>query len=134
MRVMLDTNILFSAFFFPNGITGKALNHLTSYHQIVLCSYVIDEIKRVIQKKTPHRLHDFDVFLTQLDYEYAHTPENIDSSLYEIRDSKDYPILYSAILYNVDILLTGDEDFKATSIKHPEILSPREYLNRCETA
>lgn len=100
MLVMLDTNILFSAFFFPNGTTGKAFAHLTSYHQIVLCSYVIDEIKRVIQKKMPHKSHDFDIFLTQLDYEYAHTPENIDFSLYKIRDAKDYPILYSAIRYS----------------------------------
>ena len=131
---MLDTNILFSAFFFPKGTVGKALDTIVSYHRIVLCSYVIEEIKRIIQKKMQNKSHDFDVFLTQLDYEYAHTPENIDSSLYEIRDAKDYPILYSAILYNVDILLTGDEDFKATSIKHPEILTPREFLDKYETA
>lgn len=130
MRVMLDTNILFSAFFFPNGTTGKTLGYLTSYHQIVLCSYVIEEIKRVILKKVPNKSHDFDVFLTQLDYEYAHTPNQMDTTLYEIRDPKDYPILYSAILYNVDVLLTGDEDFRATSITHPEILTPREFLDK----
>lgn len=82
----------------------------------------------------PQKLYDFDVFLTQLDYEYAHTPKEIDYTLYEIRDPKDYPILYSAILYNVDILLIGDEDFKTTSIKHPEILTPREFLDKYETA
>lgn len=132
MRIMLDTNILFSAFFFPKGTVGKALDTIVSYHRIVLCSYVIEEIKRIIQKKMPHKSHDFDVFLTQLDYEYAHTPKEMDLTLYEIRDPKDYPILYSAILYNVVILLTGDADFKATSIKHPEILTPKEFLDDYE--
>lgn len=60
----------------------------------------------------------------------VYTPEYPDKGLADIRDEKDYPILYSAIVENVDILLTGDADFKAVAIGHPEILSPDELLKK----
>jgi predicted nucleic acid-binding protein len=60
----------------------------------------------------------------------VYTPENIKEGLFEIRDKKDYPILYTAIVENVDVILTGDADFKATDISHPEIVTPTEFLER----
>ena len=52
----------------------------------------------------------------------------MDYSLFQIRDINDYPVLYSAIISNVDILITGDLDFKDVEIEHPEIMTPREYI------
>ena len=31
--------------------------------------------------------------------------------LFEIRDENDYLILYTAIIENIDVLITGDKDF-----------------------
>lgn len=47
-----------------------------------------------------------------------------------IRDIYDFPILATAILEDVDILITGDKDFRDTEIEKPEILTPSEFLGR----
>ena len=36
-----------------------------------------------------------------------------------IRDAKDQPILNAAIVFDVDIILTGDKDFLSLEIEHP---------------
>ena len=46
-----------------------------------------------------------------MNYEYVYTPDTLDETLFEIRDVKDYPVLYTAILEDVDIVVTGDGDF-----------------------
>lgn len=130
MRVLIDTNVLFSAILFPNGLTAKAFEKCLFFHEIVIPSYVIDELKRVVAKKLPHRLKDIDRFLETLTFECAYTPEQPKVDMFHIRDPKDYPVLYTAIHENVDVLLTGDADFKDTGIDHPEILTPTEFLNK----
>jgi hypothetical protein len=47
---------------------------------------------------------------------------------------KDYPILYTAIVEDVDILISGDGDFfdeKLAEIEKPLILRPREFKEMC---
>jgi len=39
-------------------------------------------------------------------------------------------IIVSALLSDVDILITGDKDFLDVDIDKPEILTPREYLEK----
>lgn len=130
MRVMVDTNVLFSALLFPDGQAAKAFAVCIGEHELVLSSYVIEELKRVLAKKRPSSLKDFDLFLESVAFTYVYTPENPQKGLFSIRDEKDYPVLYAAIAENVDILLTGDADFKAVSVEHPEILTPSEFLER----
>lgn len=50
--------------------------------------------------------------------------------LFEIRDINDYPVLYTAIIEDIDILLTGDKDFLDIKIEKPDILTPAMYLKR----
>lgn len=40
------------------------------------------------------------------------------------------PILVTALLSDVDILITGDKDFFDVDMDKPEILTPREYLEK----
>ena len=48
----------------------------------------------------------------------------------DIRDVKDYPVLYTAIIEDVDILVTGDKDFSDIEIEKPEIMSPTQFIER----
>ena len=48
----------------------------------------------------------------------------------QVRDKKDTPILASAILEDVDIFITGDNDFSGIDIERPEILTPSKFLER----
>ena len=45
-----------------------------------------------------------------------------------IRDAKDQPILNAAIVYDVDIILTGDKDFLSLDMDHPKCMTASEYL------
>jgi predicted nucleic acid-binding protein len=47
-----------------------------------------------------------------------------------MRDIYDYPILATAILEDIDVLITGDKDFAAVDIERPEILTPTEFLSK----
>lgn len=48
----------------------------------------------------------------------------------EIMDVKDYPVLYTAIMENVDILITGDKDFLGIDIEKPEIMTPKNFAEK----
>ena len=128
MRIMLDTNVLFSMILFSGKSFEKLFAHITEHHTLVLSTFVISELKFVTERKFPERLQFIDRFLSELSYELVYTPDNMDYSLFQIRDINDYPVLYSAIISNVDILITGDLDFKNVDIEHPEIMTPREDI------
>jgi hypothetical protein len=42
----------------------------------------------------------------------------------------DYPALYSAIVEDVDLFVTGDNDFHDVEIEKPEIITPPDFLER----
>jgi len=66
--------------------------------------------------------------LLKMSYEYVYTPEEFDTELFHIRDMKDYPVLYTAIIEDIDILITGDKDFSDIEIDKPEIMTPGEFI------
>ena len=91
---------------------------------------MIEELKNVVQRKFEGRAAELDHFLTVLPFEYVYTPDEMDEDLFEIRDEMDYPVLYSAIVEDVDILITGDKDFSDIDIEKPEILTPNEFVGK----
>jgi predicted nucleic acid-binding protein len=59
------------------------------------------------------------------------TRRRIDKSKYpEIRDIKDLPILVSAIIEDVDVLISGDADFAPIEMEHPEIVTPSCFVEK----
>lgn len=130
MRIMIDTNILISALLFPSERMDGLMRKIMVEHQLVLSSYVIDELLNVTRRKFKSKLQVVDTLLSQLPYELVYTPQQPAPGLFEIRDAKDYPVLYSAITEDVDIFITGDKDFEDVVIEKPEILSPTEFMNK----
>ncbi len=51
MRVMLDTNALISATVFRSQTMLEMMELILSTHRLVLSSYVIDELKQVVDRK-----------------------------------------------------------------------------------
>jgi hypothetical protein len=43
-------------------------------------------------------------------------------------DANDLPILVSAMVGDVDVLLTGDKDFDAVNVERPAIPSPAKFM------
>jgi putative PIN family toxin of toxin-antitoxin system len=128
---MLDTNILVSAIVFRSKHMNGIIRLLSEKHSLVLCSYVVNELHEVINDKFPDRVGDVSKFLSELPFEFVYTPQELPKhELFEIRDEDDEKVLYSAIIADVDILVTGDKDFYGVEIERPEILSPMVFLEK----
>ena len=131
MRIMIDTNILISAFVLSSPHMLKLIDEISENHTIILSTYIIDELKRVTREKFPTKYEKLEIFLHEFPFVVTYLPDKINKSNYpNIRDAKDLPILVSAINENVDILLSGDSDFAPIDLKHPEILTPKQFIEK----
>lgn len=130
MRIMLDTNVLLSAILFPSERMNRMMRCIFEEHRLVLSSFIVEELGYVIQRKFPTKAAAVDQMLAAMSYELVYTPRVMDETLFEIRDPKDYPVLYTAIIEDVDILITGDKDFAEIQVERPEICMPVEFMRR----
>ena len=130
MRIMLDTNVLVSALLFPSERMNRMMEYISSVHSLVLSSFVIDELKDVVAEKFPTKTAVVDRFLSKANYEFVYTPEEIPEGLFEIRDADDYPVLYSAMAEDIDILITGDNDFAEVEVERTVICTPAVFMER----
>ena len=125
MKIMTDTNILFSAILLPESRPAKALFYIMEYHNLILCDYIISELRNVISRKKPSLLADADVFIAKLPYELISAPQEPGKL---ISDPKDHPILNAAIIADVDIIISGDKHFLELKMQHPKTMSVAEFL------
>lgn len=130
MRIMLDTNILISAFIFRSKKMNELIKVLSNEHKIVICSYCVDEMKELIERKFKVEKKELEIFLETFPFELVYSPTQVEQKKFEIRDVEDYIILYTAIIENVDILITGDKDFKDVKLEKPEILTATEFMKK----
>ena len=127
---MDDTNVLISLLVFSSKKMNRMMECIFTEHQLILSSYIVEELKDVVRRKFAGKEGVVDTLLAKMNYEYLYTPDVLDETLFEIRDIKDYPVLYTAILEDVDILVTGDSDFSDVNVEKPEILTPAEFVER----
>ena len=128
MRIMLDTNVLVSLLLFPNERINAMMALIFSKHELVLSSFVVSELKDVIRRKFPAKAMVVDRLLMKMNYTLVYTPDEMDEALSDIRDTKDYPVLYTAIVEDVDIMITGDKDFADVKIERPAIMTPVDFM------
>ena len=130
MRVMLDTNVLLSALLFPSERMNRMMQFIFEKHRLVLSSFVVEELTYVVKRKFPGKLKAVDSLLTAMSFELAYTPQELEPGLFDIRYAKDYPVLYTAIHEDVDVLITGDKDFSDVDVERPDILTPAQFIDR----
>ena len=130
MKVMLDTNILISAFVFKSKKMNELIYKLSKEHEIIICSYTVQELKELIDTKFKVSQKDLDEFLKIFPFNLVYSPTSVDNKLFNIRDKDDYIILHTAIIEDVDIFITGDKDFDDIDIDKPEIMNATEFLEK----
>ena len=130
MKVMLDTNIIISAFVFKSKIMNNLIYELSKNHEIVICSYTIEELKELVKSKFNVTQESLDEFLKDFPFNLVYSPTSVENKLFNIRDKDDYIILHTAIIENVDVFITGDKDFDDVEIERPEIMNAREFIER----
>ena len=138
VKVFLDSNVIISGLFSDKGAPRIILDLLSLGLPVLVgvtghCNII--EIKRNIKKKMPEVLSLYNEYLPKLNLEIIPLP-----SLEKIRDlsghisDKDAPVLASAIMGEVDFLVTGDKkDFvrPRKKGKYPfKVVTPSEFLDR----
>jgi len=132
MRVLIDTNVLFSALLFPSGVVGKAVTRALSSKAVeaFVCDYSIEELITIWMRKKldPASLHMFLEILKQ-GASIVKVPTKTVAGEEQIRDPKDVPILRVALAHKMDFVLTGDKDFHQLPFEKPKGISPREFFD-----
>ena len=134
MRCLIDTNILISAALFPDSLPARAfMKAVSPPHDAVVCDYSLDEMRRVYNRKFPHKILDFERFLSllALSVKIVSTGEATGDGMREeqkIRDLNDRPIYRAALAAGVNGILTGDKDFLESGIAHPRMLTVAEFM------
>ncbi len=123
---MIDTNILISAVLFPHSKPARGVVYVAENYEMVLCDQNLAELREVLQRKVPQALSDAEVLLTELSYELIPAVPHAQKLM---RDVKDQPILNAAILYNIDIILTGDKDFLSLDMNYPRCMTVAQFLD-----
>ena len=131
IKVLIDTNILISAALSSTGTPYAAYMKAVTYpYRGVICDQNVDELRRVFNRKFPHKLHLLDRFLaiSLTVLQLIETPIDEIENEQKIRDVNDRPILRAAINADVDILLTGDKDFLEADIEKPRTMTAVEFM------
>jgi len=99
---------------------------------LVICEQSINELIEVTKRDREEKLEQVYKFIEENDNYILHN-NNYYLSLFSIRDKEDYPILYSAIIGRVDILITNDKDFDEIKIDRPLIMKPKQFIEEIDT-
>ena len=122
MRVLIDTNVLFSAALNPSGTPFQAyVKAVTPPNTGIICRQNIEELRRTFNRKLPHKIQALESFLavSMLMLEVVPVPEAAYASEEQVRDANDRPILRAAIHAKADVILTGDKDLLEADLKRP---------------
>jgi putative PIN family toxin of toxin-antitoxin system len=126
---MCDTNVLISGLLFPDSVPGVVIRVAADMERLVLATYIVDELRRVFHRKFPDKTALLERYLERKEFELFATPDDLwHVVMPSVRDAKDKPVLASAILADVDILITGDKDFANIEINRPIVLTPAAFL------
>jgi len=124
VKILIDTNVIFSAILFPNSNASKVITDVSIYHTLYLCDQNIFELKEIVKKKIPEKTEQMNTLLKEMSFTII-PAVTVPTKL--IRDESDIPILNAAIKNNIDIIITGDKDFLEASIDNPVCMTISEY-------
>jgi predicted nucleic acid-binding protein len=129
--MMLDTNIIFSAMYKSDGTPYHAFVKASlSPYNLVLCDQIVSELRRNFNRKLPAKIPALERFLSIAQYDLISltTEDEVINDENKIPDVDDRPILRAARKANVDIFVTGDDDFLSSTVKNPKIMTAAEFL------
>lgn len=129
MRVVLDTNVLFSAVLFggnPRVIFKAAIE---DKFEIISSPVLMAELFDILSRKSPLSLNELQFVEEEIInlVEIVHPRQNIE----EARDSDDDRVLETAVEGKCDYIVTGDQDLLVLK-KYQKILilTPAEFSQR----
>lgn len=128
MRILVDTNVILSAFVFGSGRFETLLEFIATSHELVIAQQIADEARSVTSRKLPDRSIHLERFLSRSDVQLIQASHQSEHGSALMRDESDEPILRTALEHGVDIIVSGDKDFLALEIDRLQILSPASFI------
>ena len=131
MRVLIDTNLLFSAVYRNGSVPRQAYNKAVEPpHQGLICERSLDELRDSFVNKFPDRADELDLFIegVKSTVELILVPDKVHPDEAMIRDTDDALILRAAIAADADIIISGDLDFIESGIDSPMIMTAKQFI------
>lgn len=127
MRLVLDTNVLISAYVF-RGICGDLFEHCIRYHEIVTSVQILDELHDTMVCKFGYGSSDV-LAITNQFRERVIVVIPIELPHPVCRDPDDDVILGTALAAEAELLVTGDNDLLVFErFADIEIIRPSDFL------
>lgn len=127
MRIVLDTNVIISAFVF-GGNSAKVLEKCILKHDLYISDWILNETSRVLNKKLKTSPGIVSKISQIIQSEFSLVNPGIKLPTI-CRDKDDNHILQLAESIKAKYIITGDNDLLVLKIyKKIQILSPKEFL------
>ncbi len=127
MKIVVDTNVLISAFVF-GGNAEQVLEKVLTSEELIASAFILDELNRILSQKfeiPEDKILRIMANLTQVSLVLS--PDNQLPSV--CRDPDDNNILQLAAFCNADFIVTGDKDLLILgSFGRTLIVSPAAFL------
>ena len=132
MKVVIDTNVLFSAAYRIGSVPFQVLIKATEPpYTSLICTQSIDELRRKFKEKYPNRADEIEVFICYLEssIEIIPIPDIEHPDEVKLRDPDDATILRAAIAAGAEIIISNDLDFLESGITNPKIVSIAQFYD-----
>lgn len=129
MKIVLDTNVLVSAFLNPYGLPARILDLVTQRKvTLLLDERILFEYREVLRREEfafdPFQIDQVLAFFDRVGLFTASIPLD-----FSIPDADDMPFLEVAFSGRADALVTGNKkDYGRVHSEGPKILSPSEFV------
>ena len=108
MRLMIDTNVIIAAFI-SHGVCNELLEHCVINHDVVLSSFILDELKDKLTDKFKFTTRDATAVVSLLKSRCSVVrTQSLPSPV--SRDPDDDNIIATAISGACALIITGDKD------------------------
>lgn len=128
MRIVLDTNVLVSAFA-ARGLCADLFRDVLAHHTLIVSDYILDELYEKLTEKlrVPSPIVES---IRALLMPHRSNVEVLPEVTVTIRDPDNIAIVAFTMAIGADILITGDRDLLDVSDILPvRVMSPREFYD-----
>lgn len=126
MKILFDTNVIISGFI-SQGYTFDVIKDAIFKHELYYTEYVLNEVQKNLSKKfaVSDKTTTYIIRTIEKHFIKGKTATKVEEVC---RDPKDNQVLADAVINNIEILITGDNDLlELKSYEGIQIILPKNY-------
>lgn len=126
MKILFDTNVIISGFV-SQGYTFDVIKDAIFKHELYYTEYILNEVQKNLSKKfaLSDKIITYIIHTIEKHFIKGKTAQSVEEVC---RDPKDNQILADAVINNIEILITGDNDLlELKNYEGIQIILPKNY-------